>query len=117
MNSLLIILHVLNPYPANIFCPENVVFILLTQDRQQSKMPLTINERGSKIARNSVFNCHLLPVGRQMQTKTLFLAIFDLRSLIVFMFRLPLIRCVTSACIYSCAFQARFYHGSKHYEP
>ena len=27
---------------------------------------LKIDERGSKIARNSVFDCHLSPVGRQM---------------------------------------------------
>ena len=32
-------------------------------------MLLTINERRSKITRNSVFNCHLLPVGRQMAIK------------------------------------------------
>ena len=29
-------------------------------------MLLTIDEHGSKIARNSVFNCHLLPIRRQM---------------------------------------------------
>ena len=29
-------------------------------------MLLTIDLRGSKIARNSVFDCHLSPVGRQM---------------------------------------------------
>ena len=29
------------------------------------EMLLTIDERGSKIARNSVFDCHLSPVGRQ----------------------------------------------------
>ena len=29
-------------------------------------MLLTIDERESKIARNSVFDCHLSPVGRQM---------------------------------------------------
>ena len=32
----------------------------------QSKTLLPINEIGSKIARNSVFNCHVSPVGRQM---------------------------------------------------
>ena len=37
-----------------------------TPDRQQSKTLLTIDERGSKIDRNSVFDCHLSPVGRQM---------------------------------------------------
>ena len=34
--------------------------------RRQSKTRLTIDERGSKIARNSVFDCHLSPVRRQM---------------------------------------------------
>ena len=32
-------------------------------------MLLTIDERGSKIARNSVFDCHLSPVRRQMAIK------------------------------------------------
>ena len=39
---------------------------LITLDRRQSKILLTANERGSKIARNSVFDCHLSPVRRQM---------------------------------------------------
>ena len=46
-----------------------------------------------KIDRNGVFNCHLSPVWRQMantgdkwQSKTLFLTIFDLRSLIALAF-------------------------------
>ena len=38
----------------------------LTPGRRQSKTLLTIDERGSRIARNSVFDCHLSPVGRQM---------------------------------------------------
>ena len=32
-------------------------------------MLLTIDEHGSKIARNSIFDCHLSPVGRQMAIK------------------------------------------------
>ena len=48
-----------------------------------------------EIARNSVFDCHLSPVGRQMtieksgdkwQSKNLFRMIFDLRSSIVLTF-------------------------------
>ena len=48
-----------------------------------------------EIARNSVFDCHLSPIGRQMtieksgdkwQSKTLFRTIFDLRSSIVLTF-------------------------------
>ena len=52
-----------------------------TPDRQQSKN-LTIVERGSKIARNSVFDCHLSPIWRQMAIES-YETIFDLRSLIV----------------------------------
>ena len=37
-----------------------------TPDGRQSKTLLRIDERGSKIARNSVFDCHLSPVRRQM---------------------------------------------------
>ena len=40
-----------------------------TPDRWQSKTLLTIDERGSKFARNSVFDCHLSPVRRQMAIK------------------------------------------------
>ena len=40
--------------------------MLTTPSRWQSKTFLTIDERGSKIARNSVFDSHLSPVGRQM---------------------------------------------------
>ena len=43
--------------------PDNAV---VTPGRRQLKKLLTINEGGSKIARNSVFDCHLLPVWQQM---------------------------------------------------
>ena len=36
---------------------------IITTGRLQSKTLLTIDERGSKIARNSVFDCHLSPSG------------------------------------------------------
>ena len=53
-------------------------------DRWQSKTLLTIDKWGSKIARNSVYDCHLSPLGRQMTIKkTLFLMILDLPSSIV----------------------------------
>ena len=42
---------------------------IFTPDRRQSKTLLTIHERGSKIARNSVFDCHLSPDWRQMAIK------------------------------------------------
>ena len=38
-------------------------------DMQQSKMLLTIDKCGSKIAKNSIFGCHLLPGRRQMAIK------------------------------------------------
>ena len=44
---------------------------LITSDMRQLKTILTIDKRGSKIARNSVFDCHLSPVRRQMAVKTL----------------------------------------------
>ena len=47
-------------------------------------MLLTIDKRGSKIARNSVFDCHC-QAGEKWQLKTQFLTIFDLRSAIVLM--------------------------------
>ena len=37
-----------------------------TPDRRQSKRVLTIDEYGSELDKNSVFDCHLMPVGRQM---------------------------------------------------
>ena len=43
--------------------------VLVTKpDRRQSKTFLTIDVRGSNIDRNSVFDCHLSPVGRQKMT-------------------------------------------------
>ena len=48
---------------------HHVAFAKITLDRWQSKMLLKVDERGSKIARNSVFGCHLSPRGRQMATE------------------------------------------------
>ena len=56
-----------------------------TPSRRQSKLLFTIDERGSKIARNSVFDCHC-HTGDKWQSKTLFLTTFDLRSSIVLAF-------------------------------
>ena len=53
---------------------------LITPGRRQSKRLSTIDKRGSKIDRNSVFDCHLSPVWRQMAIKNSVLTIFDLRS-------------------------------------
>ena len=61
------------------------LYLLFTPDRRQSKMLITIEECGSKVARNSVFDCHLSPVGRQMAIENLFM-IFDLRLWIVLTF-------------------------------
>ena len=43
-----------------------ITTLILTPGRRQSKTLLTIDERGSSIARNNVFDCHLSPVGRKM---------------------------------------------------
>ena len=43
--------------------------MIITLDRRQSKMLLTIGKGGSRIAKNSVFNCRLLPAGQQMAVK------------------------------------------------
>ena len=48
---------------------ERLIVNIDTGDRWQSKTLLTINEHGSKITRNSVFDCHLWPVGEQMGIK------------------------------------------------
>ena len=37
-----------------------------TPGRRQLKTYSTIDERGSKVDRNSVFDCHLSPAGRQI---------------------------------------------------
>ena len=47
-------------------------------ERQQWKIFLTIDEHGLKIARNSVFNYHLLQVGRQTAIKNSVSMIFFL---------------------------------------
>ena len=54
----------------------------LSPGRLQSKTLSTIDKRGLKINRNSVFNCHLSPVAIENYV----LMIFYLRSLIVLAF-------------------------------
>ena len=49
-----------------------------TLDRLQSKtLYISIDERGSKHFRNSVFYCTMSPIGGNLQLKTLFLTLFD----------------------------------------
>ena len=50
--------------------------------------PKRFNNRRTrvKIAKNGVFDCHLSPIGRQMEIENLFLTIFDLRSSMVLTF-------------------------------
>ena len=57
-----------------------------TSGRRNSKTLLTIDERGSKIARNSVFNCHLSPLRRQMAIENSVSSYCDLRSSILLTF-------------------------------
>ena len=68
------IIHAISQNKMSIFIFLGILFaysirVLLHEDYSQSKTLLTINERGSKIARNSVFDCHLSPAGRQMAIK------------------------------------------------
>ena len=58
----------------------------ITTGRRQSKPLLTIDERGSKIARNSDFDCHLSQVWRRMTIERSVSNDFYLRSSIVLMF-------------------------------
>ena len=53
---------------------EHLLLADITPDMRQSKTLVAMDERGSKIARNSVFDWHLTPVGRQMpiMAKSLF---------------------------------------------
>ena len=53
-------------YQRNGLVHEIVALIVSTLDRRKSKSLLTIDEHGSKIARNSVCDCHLSPFGRQI---------------------------------------------------
>ena len=58
----------------------------VTPDRWQSKTLLTVDEHGSNIARNSVFDCHFRKESDKWQSKNLFLMIYSLLSLIVLKF-------------------------------
>ena len=64
------------------------------------KRSSTINERGSKIARISVFGCHLSPVRRQNgNRKLLFLTIFYLRSSTVLTFSIAAYPVCPNGCV------------------
>ena len=60
--------------------PENKRSIF-TSGRRQSKTSIPRND--DKNIRNIVFDCYLSPDWRKIQSKTLFLSIFDPRSSIV----------------------------------
>ena len=53
---------------------------------RQSKTRFTIDERGSRIARYSVFDCHLSPIGRHMAIVNSDSNIFDLHFSIILSF-------------------------------
>ena len=50
---------------------QYLVIVMVLSGMRQSKTLLTIDERGSKIARNSVFDGYLSPGGLQMAIKKL----------------------------------------------
>ena len=85
MLSVLISLNMVQYDLVGTVISEKFSFNLCTLDRRQSKMLLTIDKSGSKTARYSVFDCHLGD-GDKWQSKTLFLMIFYLCSLIVLTF-------------------------------
>ena len=71
---------------------QNMCWRICTPGRRQSKTISKIDERGSKIARNSVFYCHLSPVGRQMAIENSVSYDFGstlVDSIYVFDYRLP----------------------------
>ena len=72
-----------------------------TSGRRQLKTLLTIDERGSKIDRNSAFNCHLAPVGQQMAIKNSVSKDYCptfVDGINVFDCRLPCVRHIISDC-------------------
>ena len=64
----------------------NLERLNVTPDRRLWITFLTIDERGSKIAKISVFDCHLSPVRRQMAIENSVSIDFYLRSSIALMF-------------------------------
>ena len=92
-------------------------FNVSTPGRRQSKMLLTMDERGSKIDRNSVFDCHLSPVGRQMAIKNSvsnnLLSAF-VGSINIFHCRLPgvvsLANCYHFHCLTLCKGHLQFFN-------
>ena len=73
---------------------ENLALSLHIQTEwQQSKMFFTFDERGLKIVRNSVFDYHLSPVGRQMAIENSVSMIFFQSLSIVLMFSIATYLC------------------------
>ena len=75
----------------------------LTPGRRQSKTLLTIDEHGSKIAGNSVFDCYLSSIRRQMAIENCFVRFLAnfVDSIDVFDCRLPgveLVRHLSGYC-------------------
>ena len=59
--------------------------LCIKSGKRQSKTPLN-RQRGSKVARNSVFDFHLSLIGRQKASENLFQTIFDILSSMVLTF-------------------------------
>ena len=90
-----------------------MLLYFITPGRRQSKTLSTIDERGSKIDRNSVFDCHLSPVWRQMVIENTVSIDFYLRSKIVLAFSIVaypvclyvfLLLCVCPLSMFFCLF-------------
>ena len=57
--------------------------------RWQSKMLLTIDERGSKFPRNCVFDCHLSPVSKDFYLRSSIILMFTIAAYLVQSFERP----------------------------
>ena len=74
---------------------------------------LLIKERGSNMVRNSVFDRHLLPVGRQMAIKNYFSRNFDIPSSIEITFSISPFFCVFWLFLRLCLPQWFKVHGKE----
>ena len=87
---------------------SNLGILSTPHRRHRRKTLLTIDGRGSKIARNSAYESHLSPVGRQMAIENYVSNNFDLRSSIVLTFSIAAYpMCYLAACFQCKTFMKR----------
>ena len=94
-------------YPTVITCSHRI------GDNRKCSFNKSTNAYRKSLETVFCFDCHFSPVWRQMAIETLSLTIFDLRSSIVWRFRLPPIRCdVSCRRLFSGMFQGRLKYGN-----